>query len=153
MSDPAKPNPALPPLRSGWGIPPRLLLAEDEDDLREFLADQFRAAGFHVIEAEDGMAMLECLADASQATGQQQAFDLIVSDVRMPGFTAFQILKNARFVLRGTPVILMTAFGDRRAHQRAAVLGAAAMFDKPLEIEELLQVARRLVEKGSRHSK
>jgi two-component system response regulator (stage 0 sporulation protein F) len=124
---------------------PRLLLAEDDAELRAFLAERFRAAGFEVVEAEDGTGVVECLAETIVDTRQRASFDLLISDIRMPGLTAFEVLRNAQRALRSTPVILITAFGDRRTRDRAHFLGAAAVFDKPLDVDDLIGAARRLL--------
>ena len=117
--------------------PARILLAEDDGDLRELLATAFREDGFDVIEAPDGRALLDCLAEALSLDGNLDAFDVIVSDIRMPVYTALDIMDGVRTVLHNSRVILTTAFGDRSTHERAKQLGAAAVFDKPFDIDEL----------------
>jgi two-component system, response regulator, stage 0 sporulation protein F len=117
--------------------PARVLLAEDDRDLRELLATAFREDGFDVVEASDGRALLDCLAQALSADGNLESFDVIVSDIRMPAYTALDIMEGVRSVLRRSRIILTTAFGDRATHERAKELGAAAVFDKPFDIDEL----------------
>ena len=124
---------------------PRVLLAEDDQDLRSLLAEQFRLAGFEVVEAADGTAVVECLAESILRADPRASFDLIVSDIRLPGLSALDVLRGARSALATTPVILITAFGDRRTHDRALLLGASAVFDKPLDIDDLIAAARRLL--------
>lgn len=124
---------------------PRVLLAEDDQDLRPLLAEQFRLAGFEVVEAADGTAVVECLAESILRANPRASFDLIVSDIRLPGLSALDVLRGARSALATTPVILITAFGDRRTHDRALLLGASAVFDKPLDIDDLIAAARRLL--------
>ncbi len=132
----------------GGGHCPRLLLAEDDEDLRAFLADRFRAVGFEVIEAEDGTSVVECLAESIVNQDNSENLDLIVSDIRMPGFTAFDVLRSARRALANIPVILITGFGDRRTHERAHALGASAVFDKPLDVDELVVAACGLLSRA-----
>ena len=124
---------------------PRLLLAEDDDGLRPLLAERFRAEGFEVVEAEDGAAVVEFLAESIVQNSRHPGFDLIVSDIRLPGLNALDVLRGARGALEATPVILITAFGDRRTHDRALLLGASAVFDKPLDVDELIDAAFRLL--------
>lgn len=124
---------------------PRLLLAEDDDGLRPLLAERFRAEGFEVVEAEDGAAVVEYLAESIVQKRRHPGFDLIVSDIRLPGLNALDVLRGARDALEATPVILITAFGDRRTHDRALLLGASAVFDKPLDVDELIDAAFRLL--------
>jgi CheY-like chemotaxis protein len=111
--------PALEPTESP--APARLLLAEDDFELRELLACVLRADGHEVVEARDGNELLAMLShDASEPGG---AFSLVVSDVRMPGLTAFDILSRLQRELSEIPVILITAFGDQTTHARALRLG------------------------------
>ena len=124
---------------------PRLLLAEDDEDLRSLLAEQFRRSGFEVVEAEDGTAVVECLAQSILRADPRASYDLIVSDIRLPGLSALDVLRGARSALELTPVILITGFGDRRTHERALFLGASAVFDKPLDIDDLIAAARRVI--------
>lgn len=124
---------------------PRLLLAEDDDGLRPLLAERFRAEGFEVVEAEDGAAVVEYLAESIVQSSRQPGFDLIVSDIRLPGLNALDVLRGARGALEATPVILITAFGDQRTHDRALLLGASAVFDKPLDVDDLIDAAYRLL--------
>ena len=131
-------------VRKGPGVP-RVLLAEDDAELRLLLAEQFRRAGFEVVEAEDGTAVVECLAQSILRADPRASYDLIVSDIRLPGLSALDVLRGARSALETTPVILITGFGDRRTHDRALLLGASAVFDKPLDIDDLIAAARRLI--------
>jgi DNA-binding response OmpR family regulator len=80
---------------------PRLLLAEDDDGLRPLLAERFRAEGFEVVEAEDGAAVVEYLAESILQSSRHRNFDLIVSDIRLPGLNALDVLRGARTT--GTP--------------------------------------------------
>ena len=123
----------------------RLLLAEDDDGLRPLLAERFRAEGFEVVEAEDGAAVVEYLAESIVQNNRHPGFDLIVSDIRLPGLNALDVLRGARGALEATPVILITAFGDQRTHDRALLLGASAVFDKPLDVDDLVEAAYRLL--------
>lgn len=123
----------------------RLLLAEDDDGLRPLLAERFRAEGFEVVEAEDGAAVVEYLAESIVQNHRHPGFDLIVSDIRLPGLNALDVLRGARGALESTPVILITAFGDQRTHDRALLLGASAVFDKPLDVDDLVEAAYRLL--------
>jgi CheY-like chemotaxis protein len=72
-------------------------------------------------------------------------FDLIVSDIRMPGVTALEVVEGVQQYGGLPPIILITAFGDKDTHMRAYELGVAAVFDKPFEFDGLLAKARELV--------
>jgi DNA-binding response OmpR family regulator len=123
-------------------------VAEDDFELRALIAAKLRSAGFEVVEAPDGEALLGRLADAAGESGTVEGYDMVVSDVRMPSFTAFDVLVGAHRLLAKTPVLLITAFGDEKLHERARRLGATAVMNKPVSMNELgLEVCRILASK------
>lgn len=118
-----------------------VLLAEDDTDLRRLLAGALEQEGYHVRQVGSGRELRE---ELEVAPGQPLAVDLIVSDVRMPGFSGLDVLSFLRQRDWATPVLLITAFGDEAVHQEAHRLGAAAVIDKPFELDELRHAARAL---------
>jgi CheY-like chemotaxis protein len=120
-----------------------VLLAEDDGEMRRMLAAALRQGGYGVIECEDGISLVERLR-AFERDSSSGTFDLIISDIWMPGITALEVLEGMHDREILPPVILITAFGGASAHARAARAGAAAMFDKPFDIAELLVKARQL---------
>jgi DNA-binding response OmpR family regulator len=116
---------------------PHILLAEDNHDMRELLAMSLRKNGYKVTEFADGLSMLERYFSIDSAQ-KDAAFDLVISDVRMPGLTGMEILQDMYDHKGFPPVILITAFGDEETHKQAYLLGAVAMFDKPFNIEDLI---------------
>lgn len=116
---------------------PHILLAEDNHDMRELLAMSLRKNGYKVTEFADGLSMLERYFSVDSAQ-EDAAFDLVISDVRMPGLTGMEILQDMYDHKGFPPVILITAFGDEETHKQAYLLGAVAMFDKPFNIEDLI---------------
>ncbi|MEO6602525.1 MAG: response regulator [Polyangiaceae bacterium] len=130
--------------------PARLLLAEDDFELRELLACILRADGHEVVEARDGKELWELL--SGQASGDEGAFALVVSDVRMPGLTAFDVLTKLQRTIAETPVILITAFGDQTTHLRALRLGATRVFDKPFDYDELRDAVQETLHQQARRA-
>ncbi|MCC7537411.1 MAG: response regulator [Deltaproteobacteria bacterium] len=115
----------------------RVLLAEDDHEFRRLVAGMLRRNGYVVDEAATGLDMLSRLADVAV---RRRKFDLIVSDVRMPGMSGLQVIEGMQLSsgLRrlGTPVIFMTAFGDRDLRDQASRLGATIL-DKPFDLDDL----------------
>jgi len=115
----------------------RILLAEDDPELRRILALVLRRDGYEVVEARDGLELLRSIASPGMVQGRATNFDLIVSDVRMPLFSGLDGLTYLHECFQKIPVILITAFGDRETHREALRLGARKVFDKPFDVGEL----------------
>ena len=125
--------------------PFRILLADDDKEMRSLLCQAFHKAGYLVLECSDGLGLLDYLESFLFPEKEaQQYVDLIISDIRMPGFTGMEILEGIQYVRGFPPMILITAFGDDETHNLAKKFGAAAMFDKPFDIDDLLDKVREL---------
>jgi len=116
--------------------PARLLLAEDDFELRQLLCCVLRADGHEVVEACDGNELWQLLSRENAGEGPAP-YALVVSDVRMPGLTAFDVLSRLQRTLTETPIILITAFGDQTTHLRALQLGVNRVIDKPFDCDQL----------------
>lgn len=124
---------------------PRILLADDDPDLRVLLSLALELDGYDVVQAEDGLRMVDCIGNLFLGWGDRAPVDIIISDVRMPGLSGLEILAGFRRADWSTPFVLMTAFGSDELHAEARRLGAAAVLDKPFDIDELRLLLRRLV--------
>ena len=124
--------------------PPRILLAEDDDEMRALLLWCLRRDGYEVTECRDGMDLLVLL-ERSVLSDELAEFDLVLSDIRMPGGWAVDVLEEFLGCDGLPPTILITAFGDREPHAEARKLGAVAVFDKPFDVEALMLRIRQLV--------
>ena len=133
------PDPAPHPPRA------RILLVEDDSELRALIATTLNDAGFQVIEASDGDAFIERLTEALAEGDAGQGFDVILSDIHMPAFNALDVLVGAHRLIGETPVILITAFGDRPTHEQALLRGAAVVLDKPVRMTVLCETVTELL--------
>ncbi len=120
---------------------PRILLAEDDAELRRVLSWSLRQDGFRVTEAEDGGQLLAQLASALTLE-RGFSYDLIISDIRMPGVTGMEVLAGLKSFNDSPPVVLITAFGDEATHAEAERFGAAAVFDKPFDVDHIRAFVR-----------
>lgn len=118
----------------------RVLVADDDAEMRKMLCAVLRRNGFEVEAAADGHDVRARLESTAAVTP-----DIIITDLRMPGWSGFHVLEWTRKSLPQARVILITAFGDEQTHRRAAALGAAAVFDKPFDCGELLDAIEGLV--------
>ncbi|MBI1795501.1 MAG: response regulator [Candidatus Eisenbacteria bacterium] len=109
----------------------RILVAEDERNLRQVLALQLQNAGYEVVEAVDGQAALELAQSATP--------DLILLDVMMPRLDGYEVCKRLRasFTTRHIPIIMLTARGEEEARITGLEGGANDYIIKPWGKREL----------------
>lgn len=123
----------------------RLLLAEDDGEFRAMLSSALRSKGYLVTECANGLELAQHAAPEAFPGGDQK-YDLVISDIRMPGMFGLSVLEALHQLKDAPPVILITAFGDDETHAYAERLGAAAMFDKPFPIGELLSKVEEILD-------
>jgi two-component system, response regulator, stage 0 sporulation protein F len=116
---------------------PRVLLAEDDEEIRGTLAKALRRDGMEVVEARNGRELKDFVDSGWLREGRREMPDLIVSDLYMPEMSGLEVLAAVRQASVATPVILITAFGDEATRAEARRLGATAFFDKPFELADL----------------
>src|SRR5450432_4150328 len=106
----------------------KILLCDDEDTLLRSLGRILRTAGHEVVTADGpgGFARL-----------QQERFDLILTDIRMPGVSGFEILNGARAMAPGTPVIAMSGSAEIPDAVKAMHAGARDFLIKPFDVQTL----------------
>ncbi len=112
----------------------RVLVAEDDFEMRRLVAATLRRERYDVTEAANGIQLLDQL-EAAAAQGWR--FAAIVSDVRMPLLSGMDVLAILRAAAEEIPVILITAFGDGETHAEAHELGAVGILDKPFDMSAL----------------
>jgi CheY-like chemotaxis protein len=119
---------------------PRILVVEDDDDLRTFVAMVLEDAGYSVMEAANGAAALQTL--------EHVAPSAILLDMKMPVMDGWQFA--ARYSQRPTvkaPIIVMTAAHD--AAIRATQVQAVGLLSKPFELTELLEIVDRVTRRSN----
>jgi two-component system response regulator HydG len=121
-----------------------VVVADDEASARSGLATLLGQDGFDVVLAEDGAAAL--------ARVQETAPDLLLTDLRMPGMDGLELLRRARELDPGLIVILMTAHADVETAVQAMKDGAEHYLTKPLQIDELVLVMQRALERRTLRS-
>jgi len=125
--------------------PARILLAEDDVEMRRLLAATLRRDGYEVIEAADGIELRRLVELHLLDNREHPAVDLVITDIRMPGQSGLRVLAGLRSEDWATPVLLITAFGDEATHAEAKRMGAAAVFDKPFDLDDLRTAVLNLV--------
>ncbi|QRN98831.1 response regulator [Archangium violaceum] len=117
--------------------PPRILLAEDDDEMRALLTLTLARAGYAVVALEDGFELSDYVLLTQVCGGPLLAPDLILSDVRMPGRTGLEVLVQVQACGLACPVVILSAFADGETREEARRLGVNAVLDKPVDLEEL----------------
>ena len=124
----------------GSGEKPRILIADDEQSMREMMRQLFRKNGFEVITAEDGIVARDILAD--------EFFDLLLTDIQMPRLDGLSLLRAVREMAPDVTVVMMTAHmtQDSAGWQAARELGASALIEKPFQNDDVLLQVRQLLD-------
>lgn len=120
---------------------PTILFVDDEEVIRKSFARELQMEDFAVTQAAGGAEALAVL--------ERDRFDLVITDLMMPGVDGFAVLKAAKRLAPQTSVIILTGYGDMRSAIDALRLGADDFTLKPCETEELLLRIRRCREKQS----
>ena len=116
----------------------RLLIVEDERILRENLQTMFSEHGYQAEAAPNGEEAIRRL--------DQERFDLIITDMRMPEADGLEVLRKARQMDENTLVLVMTAYGSVEAAVEAMRFGAYDYIQKPFDLDELEMKVMRAFE-------
>jgi two-component system, response regulator, stage 0 sporulation protein F len=136
---------------------PHILLAEDTDEMRSVIALRLRQQGYSVTECSDGAELLARLGgylhrDEVEKPTEARKYDLVISDVRMPGVLGTSVVEGAADCPDFPPTILITGFGDDETHEHAHRMGVAAVMDKPFDMNDLLEKVRSVIAGRDPHS-
>lgn len=117
----------------------KILVIEDEKNMREILSILLEGEGYEVVTAPDGITGIEQI--------KKDIYDLIITDIKMPGHSGFDVLKEAKEISPETLVIMITAFGTTESAIEAMKLGAYDYIHKPFKIDEIRLVVKNALEK------
>lgn len=115
----------------------RLLLAEDDEDLRAFLAISFMIAGYQVSVASTGAQLIERLSDWILGDERAPPFDVLVTDVRLPGFDGLRVVEGLSDLGWHLPTIVMSVLHDPSIAARARSCPGVTFVPKPLSFGAL----------------
>jgi len=117
----------------------KILVVDDEQSMRDFLAIMLKKEGHDVVTAENGTNALKAV--------QSEIFDLVISDVKMSGKDGIDVLKATKESSPETIVIIITAFATAETAIEAMKLGAYDYIIKPFKVDELKLVINNSLEK------
>ena len=123
----------------------RILVAEDDDSVRQFVARTLQIKGHDVVEAEDGGLAAEIM------TAEGERFDLLLSDIKMPVMDGIALALNVAAQFPDMTIVLMTGFADQRERAHGLEALIYDVIAKPFTLADLVQkvedaLARKPVE-------
>ena len=118
--------------------PLSVLVVDDDELVRKFLARVLREAGYQTATASDGPEALEVAA-------KLESFDILVTDVMMPQMTGDELARRVRVSTPGTKVLYLTGFSDRLFKEKVTLWADEAFLDKPCSVKGLLQAVSLLL--------
>ena len=129
---------AAPAARPATGTPttrPRILVADDEASIRELLSKTLALADYDVDVAQDGRTAIERLRTAQ--------YDLLITDLKMPGVDGLAVIREARRYRADLPVIIITGYSSEASAIEAIDLGVSGYLTKPFRIPKVLATAAK----------
>jgi len=115
-----------------------LLFVDDEPALRSLMAERLGERGFEVIEADSGEKAIQML--------EQFAFDVVITDLRMPGIDGTRVIETALERYPGIVGIVITGYGTMKDAVDAIKRGASDFIAKPFQFDELMHVLQKAIE-------
>src|SRR5688572_4836807 len=117
---------------------PHLLFVDDEPALRSLMAERLSERGYEVVEADSGERAVELLA--------RFAFDVVITDLRLPGIDGTRVIEAARERYPGIVAIVITGYGTVKDAVEAIKRGASDFVAKPFQFDELVHVLEKAME-------
>lgn len=141
FSVPSQEVPLAAPVRSGPAAPSkRIAIVDDEPVIRSLLERLLKIAGYDTVSYPDGKAAL--------AACSHESFDLLITDLRMPGLDGFELMEHLKSQQPRLPVIVLTAHGDVDNAIRALRRKACDFITKPFDTCNILNSVRRVIERN-----
>jgi two-component system response regulator AtoC len=118
----------------------RMLIVDDEETLTFSLYQSFilEKRNYEVVTASSGEEASEKIAESP--------FDLVITDISMPGMSGLELLSNIKEMHPGTEVIIMTAYGSDDKKEESMARGARYYVEKPFEIKRMKQLVMKLLQ-------
>jgi len=116
----------------------QILTVDDSKTMREMVSFTLKAAGYDILEAEDGKVALSVL--------DGKKIDAIIADLNMPNMNGFELIKALREqpTYRFTPILMLTTEGDTSKKEEGKTAGATGWIVKPFDPEKLVEVVKKV---------
>lgn len=122
----------LPSIAEDMIVMAKVIIIEDEEELRQLIVEELEDAGHEALEAGDGVAGLTAILEQSP--------DVIVSDIGMPGMNGFELKQKLQTLPKHspTPFLFLSALAFQQAIDKGADVGADHYLTKPVDFDDLL---------------
>jgi CheY-like chemotaxis protein len=118
-----------------------VVVAEDDDELRELLVDALSSSDRQVVEVEDGSELLDYIEFIAGRGFEKELPDLILTDVQMPGASGIDVVAWARARGVTCPFVILTGFADEGLLKAAGQVGNTRVLSKPQTLEAIRAAA------------
>lgn len=108
-----------------------ILIVDDEENIREIIAEFLETLGYNIVEATNGEEAIHACT--------RTKFDLVISDIRMPKMNGLKLLKSLKTVMPDLPVILMTGYQPSKNQETTLSVKADGYLLKPFSLNSLRQ--------------
>jgi two-component system cell cycle response regulator CpdR len=115
----------------------RILVAEDDDAMRQFLAVALARSGHDVVAVGDGDSAVRNIA--------QDTYDLLLADIRMPGVDGLEVARAARERMPDLPILLITGYAADALNARDLIDSDVRVFSKPFHLHEIVRQVSHLL--------
>ncbi len=115
----------------------RILVAEDDDAMRQFLAVALARSGHDVVAVGDG--------DSAAKNIEEETYDLLLADIRMPGIDGLALARAARNRLPDLPILLITGYAADALGARDLIESDVRVFSKPFHLHEIVRQVTHLL--------
>jgi two-component system response regulator PilR (NtrC family) len=120
-----------------------ILIVDDEQSMRDFLAIMLRKESYEVVTVEDGNDAIKAI--------EEDIYDLVITDIKMPGIDGLQVLRSAKRSSPSTLVIVITAYSSTEDAVMAMKQGALDYITKPFDIEKIKLVIKNALDRKKLH--
>jgi len=128
----------MPPFENGYEPTMRILVIDDDPEMGRLIKKFLSREDYRVetaLNGSDGLLLI-----------QQKAFDLVISDLKMPGMSGFELIRRAKAFAPETPFILITAFGNVKTYIDAMDAGVFEYINKPIKLKDLRRIVRKALQ-------
>ena len=121
---------------------PKILIVDDERHLVRSLQQTLR------LEFPEGLVDAAYSGEEGLSRLAECTYDLILADLRMPGFDGLELIRGVRYLSPDVPIVLMTGYGSDLIKDEAGELGVDHYVEKPFDVSTLMQIAKDLLKEG-----